>query len=351
MKYSDLDVYQYDRSYRQLAEESDAYSRIDESDDAEFYGQDRMVEHLDETALRTVENLLERLIIEKHPSVLDLMASIDSHIPADLCCGKVAGLGLNRNELEANARLEERIVHDINKEPVLPFPDRSFDIVVNTASIQYVVHPRRIFQEVARILKPGGLLVVIFSNRSFPTKAVKVWEILTEEEKIKLVIDYFIESGKFEEPETFISMGKPRPPGDRYASTGLPGDPVFAVYAESKGGDPARPARQKPDQEAEEIPDGELEERKTKIPETLRCPYCDRRLRLWAVTENPLTTWDHDLYICANDSCPYTVGGWGVMFRQGNNGISYRLCYDPKSETVLPIPIPNLAAIKNELRD
>jgi SAM-dependent methyltransferase len=36
--------------------------------------------------------------------------------------------------------------------------------------------PYEVFREAARILKPGGLLLVLYSNRMFPGKAVKVWK-------------------------------------------------------------------------------------------------------------------------------------------------------------------------------
>ena len=64
--------------------EPDAFSRPDETDDAAFYGRDRMVNHLGATALGTVTDWIGRLVIEEHPRILDLMASWDSHLPADL---------------------------------------------------------------------------------------------------------------------------------------------------------------------------------------------------------------------------------------------------------------------------
>ena len=41
---------------------------------------------------------------------------------------------------------------------------------VLTVSIQYLTKPIEIFRDVNRILKPGGLFAVIFSNRMFPPK-------------------------------------------------------------------------------------------------------------------------------------------------------------------------------------
>ena len=40
-----------------------------------------------------------------------------------------------------NPQLDERVVHDLNADPELPFDDGVFDAVVVTVSIQYMVRP------------------------------------------------------------------------------------------------------------------------------------------------------------------------------------------------------------------
>jgi len=153
----------------------DAFSRIDESDDTVFYSTERFVSHIDSFALSTIETLIGELIIEEKPVILDLMASWDSHIPDKLRPSKVVGLGLNEKELQQNKALSEYVLHDLNSNFRLPFEDNSFDAVLNTVSVDYMTLPVQVFQEVGRILKPGGLFLVVFSNRMFPEKAVKVW--------------------------------------------------------------------------------------------------------------------------------------------------------------------------------
>lgn len=351
MAYEEKDVYANDTSYKDIMNRPDAFSREDESDDREFYKRDRMVEHLDSTALETVEKLIGHLTIEDRPAILDLMASIDSHLPKNLNPSRVVGLGLNENELKANPILDKYIIQDINKNPKLPFEDQSFEIVINTVSIQYLTKPKEIFDEVARILKPGGMHLVIFSNRTFAPKAVKYWELLTFDERIKIVMDYFQYTEMFEKPEVFISMGQPRPENDKYAYTGFPSDPIFAVYADKKGADKSRANRPRPQDYRNDLEPEIIKQRKAHINETHECPYCGEKMRLWGITDNPMSTWDHDIYICVNDSCPYLVRGWKVMYEQGNPSVSYRLTYDPKSNTLSPIPVPNLAVIKDALKD
>ena len=59
-------------------------------------------------------------------------------------------LGLNAVELAANPQAAERVVHDLNADPRLPFADASFDAVVNCVSVDYLVRPVEVLAEVAR---------------------------------------------------------------------------------------------------------------------------------------------------------------------------------------------------------
>lgn len=332
----------------------DAFSRQDETDDASFYERDRFVQHLDRTALDTVEHLIGSLVAEKNPEILDLMAGWDSHLPKTLRPVRVVGLGLNRNELDSNSVLSEVVLHDVNRDPLLPFPDSSFDAVINTVSVDYMTRPIALFQEVQRVLKPGGLFLVVFSNRMFPPKAVKVWKDTEDGERLILVHEFFQAAGGFEAAREFVSMGKPRPRDDKYASMGIPSDPIYAVYAEKQGGDPEdRPSRQvtplayyAPDEE-------DVARKQERIKDTLACPYCGEALCKWMVPENPFCqTWDCDfMYICFNDACPYFVRGWDQMEKEGNRGMSYRLMYHPGKDRCMPIPVPSNKALKEGIAE
>jgi SAM-dependent methyltransferase len=212
----------------------DDFSRADESDDRLFYARDRFVSHLDSNALSVVEGLIGRLVVKDHPDMLDLMASWDSHIPGTVQPSRLVGLGLNENELKANHALTEFLVHDINATPSLPFSDDTFDVVINTVSVDYMTQPVQIFHEVGRILKPGGLFLVIFSNRMFPQKATRIWVHSDETERVTLVERFFESSGLFNDPKVFVRRGGARPSDDKYAHLGIPGDPVYAVYADKR---------------------------------------------------------------------------------------------------------------------
>lgn len=62
----------------------------------------------------------------------------------------VAALGMNEEELKANKEVTEYVVHDLNLEPALPFPDDTFDVITNAVSVDYLNKPLEVFQEIHR---------------------------------------------------------------------------------------------------------------------------------------------------------------------------------------------------------
>lgn len=212
--------------------DGDWSSRMDERDDREFYEQPRLVQHLDSTARSEIAMLYARML-QPEMRVLDLMASWDSHL-ATVDGLKISGLGLNAEELHKNAALCERVIQDLNVTPALDFPDRHFDAVVCTASVEYLTQPFAIFAEVARVLKPGKPFIVTFSDRWFPTKSIRVWDELHPFERMGLVLTYFRRAGLYEDLHTLSVRNLPRPTDDKYYGQIRNADPVFAVWGKKR---------------------------------------------------------------------------------------------------------------------
>jgi SAM-dependent methyltransferase/FKBP-type peptidyl-prolyl cis-trans isomerase 2 len=205
------------------------FRRVDESEDSWFYSMPRMVHHLDATARLQVEALYARLI-PPQSRILDLMSSCYSHLPESVNPAHVTGLGMNQQELAANPVLDARVVHDLNTDIRLPFADAVFDAVICTASIEYLTHPGVIFEEVARILKPGGLFINTFSNRWFPIKAISLWAEMHEFERIGLVTEYYLQARRFSDVHTCSLRGLSRPEDDAHFENTQISDPVYAVW-------------------------------------------------------------------------------------------------------------------------
>lgn len=184
--------------------------RADESADDVFYAEPRMVAHLDEWAIAEAMDFYRVLLAPLPPAahVLDLMSSRYSHVPDDVPLGEVVGLGLNAEELAENRQLTRWVIHDLNREPHLPFADGSFDAVLNTVSVQYLTRPVAVFRDVARVLKPRAPLAVLFSDRMFPTKAIRAWRERGNQQRLELVRAYFAATGAFEDIEVTVRPGR-----------------------------------------------------------------------------------------------------------------------------------------------
>jgi SAM-dependent methyltransferase len=142
---------------------------MDPSDDALFYATPRRVVHLEPGAIEALRARYDGLL-PRPGRILDLMSSWRSHLPDGL--GPVTGLGMNAEEMADNPQLADVVVHDLNTDPRLPFADATFTAVVCAVSVQYLLQPVEVFTDARRVLMEGGPLIVSFSNRCFPTKAV-----------------------------------------------------------------------------------------------------------------------------------------------------------------------------------
>jgi hypothetical protein len=171
-----------------------AFDKQDRGDDLAFYAPPRLVTHIDPAAVAALSRFYDERI-PRDAVVLDLMSSWVSHLPDDLTTAEVIGHGMNAVELAANPRLDRWFVADLNRAPVLPLDDRSVDAALCCVGVQYLQHPVAVFAEVQRALRSGGQFLVSFSNRCFPTKAVRIWQALDMGGHAELVTLYLRDAG------------------------------------------------------------------------------------------------------------------------------------------------------------
>lgn len=198
------------------------FARDDESGDAGFYAFDRFVTHIDDGAIAAVGALYEELGLGGPDSgpVLDICSSWISHFPTKP--ERLVITGMNANELAANDMADEWIVKDLNADPVLPFDDGAFSAVTCAVSVDYLTRPLDVFAEVARVLRPGGVFVCTFSNRCFPTKAIRGWLANHDHARVQIVGRYF---------ELTDGFG---PAVGEHRNHGAVGDPLYAVWARTE---------------------------------------------------------------------------------------------------------------------
>jgi SAM-dependent methyltransferase len=201
----------------------EAFRRYDESPDEEFYLLPRFVTHIDDRAIAAVTQLY-REYFPPGGEILDLMSSWVSHLPPEVRYRRVIGIGMNEAELRRNDRLDSYVVHNLNTDPRLPFADAEFDGCGICVSIDYLTRPVEVLREVARVLNVGSPVVITFSNRCFPSKAVNIWHQLDDRGRVRLVERYLREAGNWSNVRSLD-----RSPRRLFT------DPLYAVIGESAG--------------------------------------------------------------------------------------------------------------------
>jgi len=200
----------------QVLSETDR-KKIDSSDDESFYRSPRFVTHADDPFCSRLTELYAS-VMSPGDRIFDAMCSWVSFLPPH-AFEHVVGHGLNRAELEANEQLDEFFTQDFNANQRLPLDDEQFDVICCALSVQYLQYPGAIFSEFERILSPGGTVVVSFTNRMFPTKAVRAWRMRSMDERAALVEEY-LTAGGFSHIERVVDH-----PGN---------DPFYAVVGSTR---------------------------------------------------------------------------------------------------------------------
>lgn len=199
-------------------------TKLDSRSDDLFYAAPRFVTHVDDFFLARLTDLY-RQYLQPQMRVLDLMSSWVSHLPPELSFQEVVGHGMNAVELARNPRLDRYFVQNLNEELALPLEDASFDAVLMAVSVQYLQYPEATFTEIARILKPQGVVIVSFSNRMFFEKAIQAWRDGTEGDRVQLVHTYINSIPSLKVIETHL----PRP----WSWLGFT-DPFYAVVGQKQ---------------------------------------------------------------------------------------------------------------------
>ncbi|NJK99158.1 MAG: class I SAM-dependent methyltransferase [Spirulinaceae cyanobacterium SM2_1_0] len=203
--------------------------KLDPADDRDFYSLPRFVTHVDDHFIDQLTQLY-RDRLQPQTRILDLMSSWVSHLPEEIEFAHVEGHGMNAAELAKNPRLDHYQVQNLNADPKLPYPDADFDAVLNCVSVQYLQYPEAVFSEVARVLKPGGVAIVSFSNRMFYQKAIAAWRDGGETSRVALVKRYFQAVPEFGPPEIIANAGGVP---NIFQLLGFGGaDPFYAVLAQ-----------------------------------------------------------------------------------------------------------------------
>lgn len=175
------------------------FDRMDERDDGTTYALPRFATHLADASIAALRDLYATVFssVNSDFSVLDLCSSWTSHFPEQkMQQARVVVHGMNDLELQRNRLATERHKQDLNVHPHLPWKNNDFDFITMAMSVQYLTKPQVVFSEMCRVLKPGGMAIISFSNRCFIEKTIRMWanEVYDGEGHALIIRNYFITS-------------------------------------------------------------------------------------------------------------------------------------------------------------
>jgi 2-polyprenyl-3-methyl-5-hydroxy-6-metoxy-1,4-benzoquinol methylase len=75
---------------------------------------------------------------------------------------QVVGIDLEKQFETHNQRSPFAVRGDLER---LPFPDGCFDTVISRSVVEHLAEPEQVFQEFARVLKPGGKVIISTPNK------------------------------------------------------------------------------------------------------------------------------------------------------------------------------------------
>jgi ubiquinone/menaquinone biosynthesis C-methylase UbiE len=146
-------------------------------------------------------------------------------------CGLLVGMDYDLPSLRNHRSISLKVRGNIND---LPFPDSYFDLVTANMVVEHLADPREQFQEVNRILKPGGRFLFHTPNTlGHPTLLAKLTP-----EKLKHKLIYLLDGRKEEDVfDTFYAANSKQQIADLAQVTGfevakirmIVSDAVFAL--------------------------------------------------------------------------------------------------------------------------
>ncbi len=110
-------------------------------------------------------NLVQRHLPCPQPRVLDIGCGHGNFVIDELnaLLGERIGLDVDRAATTGNTSVHHVV---INTSPSLPFHDQEFDLVLSLWVLEHIQHPTLLFQEIDRILKPGGIFCFVTPNKN-----------------------------------------------------------------------------------------------------------------------------------------------------------------------------------------
>lgn len=138
-------------------------------------------------------------------SVLELGAAEDSYLPEGLKLSRHVGVGANKQLMEQNSALTESFVvnlndvveeQGVNSDELRALGADTFDAILMANTIDFLTSPREVFRSAWALLKPGGIMIVPFTNREaysskFERAQTKMWRDMNDDQHMWICGSFF----------------------------------------------------------------------------------------------------------------------------------------------------------------
>jgi SAM-dependent methyltransferase len=294
---------------------------------------------------RLLRDAYRRLLADRPARVLDLLAGAESYLDPAVPF-TVVGLAGTLGELRDNPALAERVVHDVNEDPRLPFADGGFDAVLLTLGAGRLRLPLEVFRDIHRVLAPSGTVAMTFLHPALDRRFTRMWAFGDDRDHVVLAESFVSFAGRgFARPTTVCLYDGPDGPG--FVHGGLPPEDRSATRVHlvwSTKGPPPPERLERPPFPAPVANEPLSDEVRPDAAGRPACIWCGAAMKRYAP---PTTVFEIDygvpeLYVCFSDGCPYYRRSKHWMRVQGHPGYTYRFMWNPHSGASGPIP-DNLA--------
>lgn len=110
--------------------------------------------------------LFERYDLKTDSKLLDIGCGRGEFLRGFMSCG-VNGYGVDRSRVAEKYCPEAELrTADLENEG-LPYEDNFFDVIYSKSVIEHFYYPEKIFQEMYRVLKPGGIVITLCPDWEF----------------------------------------------------------------------------------------------------------------------------------------------------------------------------------------
>lgn len=143
--------------------------------------------------------------LKDNMSVLEFGAAENSYLPEALNLEHHVGVGANQKLMNLNPSLTESFVVDLNNvdeergidsDELKKLGAEKFDVIIMANTIDFLSSPREVFKSAWALLKPGGLMIVSFTNREaysqkFGRAQNKMWEDRNDDQHMWICGSFF----------------------------------------------------------------------------------------------------------------------------------------------------------------